>query len=136
MSLESIINHILEEAGTKKQEIIQQAQKEAARIIQEARVEADNLYREIIAKAKVDAERQKHQLLVQGRLEQKKNLLKTKQELIDSLFQELKSTLREGKIKKQQVFQDKIKEVAEDIDFYLEKIRHDYESEIAGILFG
>jgi len=135
MSLESIINHILEEANTKKQGIIQQAQKETERIIQEARLEADNFYREIIAKAKADAKRQKHQFLVQARLEQKKNLLKTKQELIDSLFQELKSTLREGEIKKQQVFEDKIKEVAEDIDFYLEKIRHDYESEIAGILF-
>jgi len=136
MSLESIINHILEEADTKKQEIIQQAQKETERITQEARLEADNLYQDIIAKAKADAERQKYQLVVQARLEQKKNLLRTKQELIDSLFQELKSTLREGKIKKEQVSQDKIKEVAEDIDFYLEKIRHDYESEIAGILFG
>lgn len=136
MSLESIISHILEEAGTKKQEIIQQAQKETERIIQEARLAADNLYQDIIAKAKVDAERQKHQLLVQARLEQKKSLLKTKQELIDSLFQELKSTLREGKIKKQQVSEDKITEVPEDIDFYLEKSRHDYESEIAEILFG
>lgn len=135
MSLESIINHILEEAGTKKQEIIQQAQKEAERIIQAARLAADNLYQDIIAKARADAERQKHQLMVQACLEQKKNLLKTKQELIDSLFQELKSTLREGKIKKQQVSEDKVKEVAEDIDFYLEKIRHDYESKIAGILF-
>jgi len=135
MSLESIINHILEEAGTKKQEIIQQAQKEAERIIQETRLAADNLYQDIIAKAKADAKGEKHQLLVQARLEQKKNLLKTKQELIDSLFRELKSTLREGKIKKQQVYGDKIKEVAEDIDFYLEKIRHDYESQIAGVLF-
>jgi vacuolar-type H+-ATPase subunit E/Vma4 len=136
MSLESIINHILEEAGTKKQEIIQQAQKETERMIQEARLEADNLYQGIIIKAKADAERQKHQLLVQARLEQKKNLLKTKQEFIDNLFQELKSTLREGKIKKQEVYGDKIKEAAEDIDFYLEKSRHAYESEIAGILFG
>ena len=135
MSLESIISHILEEAGTKKQEIIQQAQKETERITQEAQLEADNLYQDIIAQAKADAERQKHPLLVQARLEQKKSLLKTKQELIDSLFQELKSTLREGKIKREQVSQDKIKEVAEDIDFYLEQSRHDYESEIAGILF-
>ncbi len=136
MSLESIINHILEEASAKEQEIIQQAKKEAGRMIQEARLEADNLYQGIIIKAKADAERQKHQLLVQARLEQKKKLLRTKQESIDSLFQELKSTLGEGKIKKQEVYGDKIKEVAEDIDFYLEKIRHDYESEIAGILFG
>jgi len=135
MSLESIIQHILKEAGTKKQGIIQQAQKEAERMIQEGRLEADNLYQDIIAQAKADAQRQKNQLLVQARLEQKKNLLKTKQESIDSLFRELKSRLREGKVKKQQVYSDKIKEMAEDIDFYLEKSRHDYESEIGEILF-
>jgi V/A-type H+-transporting ATPase subunit E len=135
MSLESILNHILGEADTQRDKIIQEAKQQQDRIIREAKLEAERLYREAINKEKVLAQTQKQKLIVNARLEEKKNLLKAKQELIDSVFKELKSTLARDKFKKQQVLTDKIKEVPEDIDFYLGKIRQDCETDIARILF-
>jgi len=135
MSLDSILEHILDEANAKRDKIIQEAREKSIRIIQEAKTEAQKLYQEILDKERVFREKEKQRLVTNARLESKKNLLKAKQESIDSAFEKLKSTLAEDKFKKQQVLMDKVKEVPEDIDFYLGKIRQDYETEIARILF-
>jgi len=134
MSLDSIIEHILKEAEAEKEKIIQQAQAERSTLIQETKKQAEQLYQESIQKETGRLERQKQGLIVQARIESKKQLLKTKQELIDMVFAKLKSTLKKDKLKKEQVSHDKIYEVSEDIDFYLNKIRPDYETEIAKIL--
>ena len=135
MSLESILEHILQQANTEKSSIIQEARLDAERITSAAQQEADILFREIIAKEKAAYENQRQRLIVNARLEQKKNLLSTKQGLVDSVFKKLKPTLKGEQFKKQQVYQDKVKEVPEDIDFYLSKLRQDYETEIARIIF-
>jgi len=135
MSLESIVKHILEEAESSGQRAIQEAKKEAQAIIQEAKGEADILYQDIIAKAMAGAESEKQRLIVNARLEYKKNLLQAKHELIDGVIHALKSDLKKDKFKKQQIRADKTQEVAEDMDFYLTKARQDYETEIANILF-
>jgi vacuolar-type H+-ATPase subunit E/Vma4 len=135
MSLESIVKHILEEAESSGQRAIQEAKKEAQAIIQGAKGEADILYQDIIAQAMAGAESEKQRLIVNARLEYKKNLLQAKHELIDGVMQKLKSELKKDKFKKQQIHADKTQEVAEDTDFYLTKARQDYESEIANILF-
>jgi vacuolar-type H+-ATPase subunit E/Vma4 len=135
MSLESIINHILGEASSQTEKIIQEAKQQREKIIQEAKLEAEKLHREILNKEKNLSEAERQKMVVNARLEQKKNLLKAKQELIDSVFQRLKPELKSDKFKKQQVLIDKVKEVPEDIDFYLAKVRQDYETEIAKVLF-
>jgi len=135
MSLESIVKHILEEAESSGQRAIQEAKKEAQAIIQEAKGEADILYQDIIAKAMAGAESEKQRLIVNARLEYKKNLLQAKHEIIDGVMHALKADLKKDKFKKQQIRADKTQEVAEDMDFYLAKARQDYESEIANILF-
>lgn len=135
MSLESILGHILGEADTQEDKIMQEARRQRDTIIREAKIEAEKLYQEVLNKEKSLYETQRQRLIVNARLEQKKNLLRAKQELIDSVFKKLKSSLASNKFKKQQVFTDKVKEVPEDIDFYLEKIRQDYEGEVASILF-
>jgi V/A-type H+-transporting ATPase subunit E len=135
MSLESILAHILDEATAQKEKIIQDAQQEARRIIQEAQKGAERLYQESIDKEKALYESQKQSLLVNARLEAKSNYLRAKQELIDSVFENVKSSLNKDKLKKQQVFIDKTQTVSEDVDFYLNHIRPDYEAEIARILF-
>lgn len=135
MSLESILSHISDEASAQKEKIIQEAQKKAQAIIQEAQKEADILYQEILDKEKALYERQKHKLIVQARLRVKNNLLSAKQELIDGVFEKLKPHLKKEQLKRQLVFSDKVKEIAEDIDFYLNKLRLQYETEIAKILF-
>lgn len=135
MSLEAILNHILEEAKEEKEKIIQKAKEEKEKIIQAAKAKAERLYQEILEKEKAENERQRQKRLVNARLEAKINLLRTKQELIDAVFKELKSHLSQDKLKKQQISQDKVQDIPEDMDFYLSKIRQDYETEIAKILF-
>ncbi|MDD5004984.1 MAG: V-type ATP synthase subunit E family protein [Candidatus Omnitrophica bacterium] len=135
MSLESILDHIFNAAEAQKQRIIQEAQKEKDGIIQEAKNEADSLYQEIIARAKTDCENQRQRLIVSARLKVRKNLLSAKQELIEAVFNKLKSSLHAGKLKKKQISADGIKEVPEDIDFYLGQLRQDFETQITDILF-
>lgn len=136
MSLESILSRIFKEADIQKKRIIQEATLEAERIVKEAQQEAQVLYQNIIARAKASYESEKQRRIVNARLEHRKSLLAVKQESIESVFKKLKSTLKGDKFKKQQVCQDKIKEVSEDIDFYLNNTRLEYETEIAKILFG
>ncbi len=135
MSLESILSHILNQANAEKVNILRQAHQEKEKIIQKAKQEAERLYQETLHKERALSEAQKQKIIVNARLEPKKNLLKAKQELIDSVFVKLKSEFSKDKFKKQQVSQDKVREVSEDIDFYLKRIRVDHETEIADTLF-
>jgi V/A-type H+-transporting ATPase subunit E len=135
MSIESIINHILDEAGVQRDKIMRDAQQQAELILQEAIQEADKVYQEILAREKSLLEAEKQKLIVNARLESKKNLLKAKQELIDRVIEKLKSEIEKEKFKKYQVLQDKVKEVPEDMDFYLNNLRLEYEPEIAKIIF-
>lgn len=135
MSLESIIEHIISDASAQREKIIQEAQKEAQKIIQEARKQAEGIYQEILEKERIACENQRQRLLVNARLEQKKNLLSAKQELINLAFENLKSGLKKDKFKKQQVSYSVVREVEENIDFYLGRIKLDHEIEISGILF-
>lgn len=135
MSLESILEHIHNEAGVQREKMIREAQREASTIIQEAKKEAEKLYQEIIEKEKVLGVKEKQKLIVQARLEAKQNLLKTKQELMDSIFEKLKSYLGKTELKKRQIARDREHDVSEDINFYLRTLRQDFEAEIAKILF-
>lgn len=135
MSLESILEHILNDAALGREKIIQEAGGQAQTILREARQEADILYQDILRKAGSDDASQKQRRIVGARLEYKKRLLEAKQELIDSVFKKAKSTLKSGVFRKQLVFADKVSEAAADIDFYFSKFRQDYETEIAQILF-
>lgn len=135
MSLEFILEHILEEANNKKEEIMKEAEEKADKMIQQAEQEAEKLYEELQSKERAILEAQKQRLIVNARLSRKSNVLKAKQELIEEVFKKSKSHLKSDKFKKQQILTDKVKEAPLDIDFYLEKIRQDNETEIAGILF-
>ena len=135
MSLESILNNIINEANSQKEKIIQEARQQANIIIQAAKQEAEKLYQELIDREKNLSLAGKQKLIVNARLESKKKLLSAKQELIKAVFEKLRAEIKKDKLKKKQVLQDKTLDVLEDIDFYLNKIRFDYESEIAKILF-
>lgn len=135
MSLESILNHILEQAKNEKEKILQAAKQKQNIIIKEARHEAERIYQEGIEKEKKILERQKQGLIVNARLQAKKDLLKTKQELIEGVLIKLKSELKKERPKKQLVSPEKTREVTQDLGFYLNKIRHEHETEIAKILF-
>jgi vacuolar-type H+-ATPase subunit E/Vma4 len=135
MSLESILEHIVNESGFQQEKIIQAARHEAARIVQGARAEAEGLYKDIYEQERVVFENQKQKQLVNARLEHKKSLLLAKQGLMDRAFKKLKSILKAERFKKEQVLADRVKEAPENIDFYLARFRQEHETEIAGILF-
>jgi len=136
MSLESIIHHILAEAESQAKAIIQKAELEKADILKQASAEAEALYQEGIKTESQRLDSQKQKMLVNARLESKKELLAAKQELMREAFAQLREQIQEGKFKKKQISPDKQHEVGEDADFYLKQLRSDYESQIAKILFG
>lgn len=135
MALEAILKHILNDANIEAEGIIRKATEEALRIIREGKIEAEKLYQDNIDKEKALCEKQRQKVIVNARLEAKKDLLLTKQELIDSVFKKVKANLNKAQLKKQQIGQDKVQEAYEDSDFYLNKIRPDYETKIAEMLF-
>lgn len=135
MALESILNHILQEANKQREEIIQEARLKAQDLIRQAHQEAAELYQNTLDKEKALLTREKQKIIVNARLDSKKNLLMTQQELIDVVFDKLKFSLKSEKFKKQQIYLDKVKEAPEDIDFYLNRLRLEHEAEIARILF-
>ena len=136
MSLESILNHILDEADVQKNGIIQEAMQKRDAFIKEANLEGEQIYRETLEKEKILCEKQKRRLVVSANMEAKKNLLNSKQELIDRVFEKAKSSIKKDDLKKLLVSSDKTQEVTEDIDFYIDKARLDFETDIAKILFG
>ncbi|MCM8780571.1 MAG: hypothetical protein NC908_01415 [Candidatus Omnitrophica bacterium] len=135
MSLESIIQHILKQASFESQQIIQQAKAQAERIIQEAEQKASQLYQQIIEREQRLALAEKDRLIVNARISAKKKILAAKRELMDAAFQRLRPYIQKDKLKKQVILSDRIQESQEDIDFYLRRLRIEYESELAKVLF-
>jgi vacuolar-type H+-ATPase subunit E/Vma4 len=135
MPVESILKRLLDEAGGQRQVIIQEAQKEAEGIIREAQIQAGILYNNILASAQADYDSQRQRFIVKARLDAKRNLLETKQELIEEVLKRLRLDLKNDTFKKQQVSFDRVKEVPGELDFYLNRLRQDYEMQVARILF-
>jgi vacuolar-type H+-ATPase subunit E/Vma4 len=136
MSLESIVERILKEAGGNKEKILHEAHLQAAGLIQEAKKEAESISEGILREAAVRLQSQKQKLIVNARLEKKKALLTAKRRIVEGLFAELKSELAAAGLKKEQVSQDKVHSVPEDIDFYLSRLSNDYEPEVSRVIFG
>ena len=136
MSLESILSRIESETLARREEIIQEAKENAARIIKESVIQARSLYEQILKTEGLRYENQKQRLLVNARLEAKKNQLKVKQELISNVFNNLKHHCQKSKLIKYQISQDTVRETQLDVDTYLEQMKFDYESKIAEIIFG
>jgi vacuolar-type H+-ATPase subunit E/Vma4 len=135
MSIEAILSQIMNDVDGQRNIILKQANQQKEEILRQARQDADKIYREIIDREKTEIEAEKQKLIVNARLEAKKQLLAAKQRLIDDAFARLKSELKKDAFKKKQISQDGVKEVPEDINFYLSKIRPEYEAKLAEILF-
>jgi len=137
MSLESIIEHILAQANAEREEIIRQANDERDIILRQAKQEAETLYQANLKKERALYEKEKQRLITSARLESRKDLLKVKQELIDTIFEKLKADIKGSTLlKKQIITHDKREETKAELSFYIEKFRFDYEADVARILFG
>ncbi|HOX54082.1 MAG: hypothetical protein PHI86_02180 [Candidatus Omnitrophica bacterium] len=135
MSLEAILSHIMNDAKGQRDILLKQANQEKEEILKQAKADAARAYQAILDREKSIFEAEKQKLIVNARLDVRKQLLSCKQELIDSAFERFKSGIKHDIFKKKQIFSDETKEVPEDINFYLAKIRPEYEAELAQILF-
>jgi len=135
MALDSIITHIQAQAAGQAESIMHQARQQESQLLNAGKIAAEKLYRDLLALEKNRQEKQKQRQLVNCRLENRKKILATKEEILDSLFEKVRAQLQQGQIKKQVVSANEQREVPEDIGFYLEKMRRDFETQMAAMLF-
>lgn len=136
MPLDGIIDYIVNESLDEKYTIIKEARTEAAGILARGEEEARALYSSIIETEKARAECEKRRRIMSAHLESKKKILKAKLSLIELVFEKAASGLTKDILKKEQVTQSSIRESPADLSAYIEKIKFDYEIEVAKILFG
>lgn len=136
MSLEPILAHILQQAKGQSDQLIQEAHQKREQILQQAKAEAERLEQELLRQETMQMEAERQRLLVEARLEAKSALLQAKQGLITEVFAQLRPFLPQNKFKKQQVEREKITEVAEEPEAYLNRIKLELETDVAKILFG
>ncbi len=136
MSLEKIIERILEEARIEADRIIQEGRDKAADIREKARMEgrkhAEALLDEVDRQGKMEASR----LVTQARLEKRIKILSCKKELIgevlDRAFQ--KENLADKGVMQKIVMKDGEKEVSFDQEKLKQELRPHLEKDIAEVL--
>lgn len=85
---------ILEEANQEKEKIINEAKTQAKEIEARYKSQADQILGSILEKAKKAAEEKKRRIISMAELENRKALLKVKQEIIDEVFEKAKKKLK------------------------------------------
>jgi len=132
MSLEKILEKILDDARAEADKIILESQKKAAEIKEKAdraAVElADALLKEAEKKGHLEASR----LLTQARLEKKINILSCKKELIDEVLERAfqRGSLGKEGLKRKIIMKDGEKEEPYDEEKLKEELRSKLENEI------
>jgi len=84
---EKIKSKIIEDAKAKALSIEEQAKQEAGMLIEQASAEAEQKRAELLEKAKADGEALYKRLIAVAELDGRKDILRTKQEIIDEAFQ-------------------------------------------------
>ncbi|MCK5535063.1 V-type ATP synthase subunit E [bacterium] len=108
MSLEKIIERINHEIKKKVEAILDTARKKEKDILAEAHKKAQGKYEQKIKKGKEKGQAVKNNLLAEGRLEQRKAILETKQEQIENIYQSIFNQVLDGPVEKYQNFIKKI----------------------------
>jgi len=85
---------ILEEAKQEKEKIINEAKTQAKEIEARYKSQVDQILGSILEKAKKAAEEKKRRIISMAELENRKGLLKAKQEIIDEVFEKAKKKLK------------------------------------------
>ena len=136
MSLEKIINKILDDAQAEAQEIVKESRLKAEEIKKHAHDEADQmadtLLNEYTRQAKLEASR----LVTQARLERKIDLLACRKELINQVLDKAfkKAKIPKQSLKRKIVLKDGEKEEYFDEQNLKEELRQQLEGYIAEVL--
>ena len=88
MSVEKIVQRILEDARAEVQKILEEAEREAARIAADSEVEADRVRRSVLKEAQEEAERRRQQVLAEARLKARQRVLAARRRAVDRVFEE------------------------------------------------
>lgn len=95
MGLEDILTRILGEAEEEARKIRARGEAEAGKVLREAEAEAEALRRDLVAKGEQDLRREMSKRISKKRLEEKRNVLGLKKELLDTLFRDLPRRLQD-----------------------------------------
>ena len=136
MSLEKILNTIIEDAQAEAVEVVKESQSKAEEMKEEARREAEELASAIHAEEERLGRLEASRLITQARLEGRIEILSTKKEIIDDILTEALSRERSGikSLKRTIILKEGEKEEAFDESRLLEKIRPQMEKLISETL--
>jgi V/A-type H+-transporting ATPase subunit E len=136
MSLEKIIDKILQDAQKEADRIIAENQKKADEIKSAAMKDAEVLAESLLSEEERQGELEASRLLTQARLEGKVKILSYKKNLIDSVLEKAfqKQDLDEEVFRRKVILKDGEKEESFDKERLLNEIRPRLESYIAEVL--
>jgi vacuolar-type H+-ATPase subunit E/Vma4 len=133
MSLEKILEKILEDARTEADGIILESHRKTEGIKEGARKQAEEQARKLLEEAERQAELEASRIVSQARLEKKLEILSCKKDLIeetlDRVFQ--RYDLKGERLKRKIVMKDGEKEESFDLEELKERLRSEMEKEIA-----
>lgn len=135
MSIASILTRIQAEADSQVKTVLCRAQEQAEELLVSAKREAEQLYIQNVDRENKLLAQENQRLLVGRRLENRKRILGSKQEILDGLFAELQAGLKKKRIQKLVISPQTSATKPETLDFFIANLRRDSESEIAAILF-
>ncbi len=88
MSVEKIVEKILEDARAEARRALEEAEREAAKIEAQSEAEAERVRASILKEAEEEAERRARQVLAEARLEAKQRVLAARRKALDRVFEE------------------------------------------------
>jgi len=94
MSVEKIVEKILEDARAEAQRTLEEAEREAAKIEAQSEAEAERVRASILKDAQEKAERRARQVLAEARLEAKRRVLSARRKALERVFAEALRRLR------------------------------------------
>jgi vacuolar-type H+-ATPase subunit H len=132
MSLEKILEKIIDDAQNEADDIILESKKKAEEIKEKARNEASNLLESIVKEAERQGQLEASRIVTKARLEKKINTLARKKELIEEVLEKAFQKGAKGKkgLKRKVIMKEGESEEPYDEEKLKEELRSKLESEI------
>jgi vacuolar-type H+-ATPase subunit H len=132
MSLEKILEKIIDDAQSEANKIILESQKKAAEIKEKARKEASDLADALLKEAERQGRLEASRIVTQARLEKKINILSRKKELIEEVLEKAFKEGAKGKkgLKRKIIMKEGESEEPYDEEKLREELRSKLENEI------
>lgn len=136
MSLEKIVEKILEDGRAEADRIIKESLQKAEEIKENARKQGEEQARALLEEAERQAELDASRIVTQARLEKKIHILSCKKDLIDETLDRVfrSEDLKGERLRRKIIMKDGEKEEALDLEELKQQLRPELEREIAEVL--